>query len=124
MARDRQVFGGDRGFLLENFLDRPESRLLGSERSFVLLRQGRRGTQIGPLVAGSNGEARDLLEAALANISGPVIVDLLDAGTALRPVLEKHGFEAFRTFERMVLDRDELPGEPQALMVAAGPEFG
>jgi hypothetical protein len=53
-----------------------------------------------------------------------VIVDLLDAGAALEPLLLQRGFEAFRTFERMLLDRDRLPGLPAELMVAAGPEFG
>ena len=51
-------------------------------------------------------------------------VSVLDAGEGLHPVLEKHGFEAFRTFERMVLDRHDLPGIASDLMVAAGPEFG
>ena len=124
LARDRQVFGGDRGFLLENFLDRSGTAVIGGGRNFVIMREGRRAMQIGPLIAGSDAEARDLLEAALAAASGPVILDVLDAGAGLNPVLEKHGFEAFRGFERMVLDRDGLPGEPAALMVAAGPEFG
>ncbi|MDQ6434815.1 GNAT family N-acetyltransferase [Mesorhizobium sp. LHD-90] len=124
LARDMPAFGGDRGFLLENFLDRPGTAAIGDGRNFVVLREGRRATQIGPLVAGSGAEARDLLEAALAAVSGPVILDVLDAGTGLNAVLDKSGFEAFRGFERMVLDRPDLPGEPAALMVAAGPEFG
>lgn len=124
LERDREAFGGDRGFLLNNFLDRPGTLVLGNSRSFVLLRKGRRATQIGPLVCASPAEARELLELALGHVSGPVILDVLDAGEGLHPVLEKHGFEAFRTFERMVLDRDDLPGIVSDVMVAAGPEFG
>lgn len=124
LARDRQAFGGDRGFLLETFMNRSGTRLFRSGGGFAICREGRRATQIGPLVAGSEGQARDLLEEALAAASGPVILDVLDAGAVLDPVLVKHGFAAFRTFERMALDRDALPGEPQAVMVAAGPEFG
>ncbi|MEQ1951879.1 GNAT family N-acetyltransferase [Mesorhizobium yinganensis] len=124
LARDSQVFGGDRNFLLRNFLDRPGSAVIEDGRNFVVLREGRRATQIGPLIGSSDAEARDLLEAALAAVSGSVILDILDAGKGLNRVLGKHGFEAFRGFERMVLDRHGLPGEPAALMVAAGPEFG
>ncbi len=124
LKRDREAFGGDRGFLLDNFLNRPGTLVLGDSRSFVLLRQGRRATQIGPLLCASPAEGRELLELALSHVSGPVILDVLDAGEGLRPVLEKHGFEAFRTFERMVLDRDDLPGIVSDVMVAAGPEFG
>jgi len=121
---DVHAFGGDRRFLIESFLDRPGSMLLGDEKAYVLMRQGRRAVQIGPLVASSEAEARRLLESALAAVSGPVIVDLLDAGSGLRPVLARHGFEAFRTFERMILDRAALPGMPSNVMIAAGPEFG
>lgn len=124
LARDRQVLGGDRGFLLENFLGRLGTAVIGDNQCFVMMRQGRRATQIGPLIAGSDAEARDLLEAALAVVSGPVILDVLEAGAGLNAVLEKYGFEAFRGFERMVLDRHDLPGERAALMAAAGPEFG
>jgi GNAT superfamily N-acetyltransferase len=124
LARDRQVSGGDRGFLLENFLGRPGTAVIGDNQCFVMMRQGRRATQIGPLIAGSDAEARDLLETALVAVSGPVILDVLEAGAGLNAVLEKRRFEAFRGFQRMVLDRPDLPGEPAALMVAAGPEFG
>lgn len=124
LKRDREAFGGDRGFLLDDFLERHGTLVLGDSRSFVLLRQGRRATQIGPLVCASPAEASELLELALSHVSGPVILDVLDAGEGLNPVLEKHGFEAFRTFERMVLDRDDLPGIVSEVMIAAGPEFG
>lgn len=124
VAGDLAAFGGDRGFLIGNFLDRPGTRAFGDARNFVVLRKGRRAIQIGPLVAQDAANARALLAAALADSSGPVILDVLDAGTALGPVLTKHGFEAFRTFERMVLDSDALPGAPPTLMAAAGPEFG
>lgn len=122
--RDAQAFGGDRRFLLENFLDRPGTMVLGDTRNLVVLRQGRRAIQIGPLIADTESAGKELLEAALGAAAGPVILDVLDAGASLHPILSKHGFEAFRTFERMVLDCADLPGEPSMQMVAAGPEFG
>ncbi|MCT8972928.1 GNAT family N-acetyltransferase [Microbaculum marinisediminis] len=124
LERDRDVFGGDRGILLESFMDRDGSFVVSSDDDFAIVRRGRKAMQIGPLVAGSADAGKALLEQAIAIAEGPVIVDLLDAGSALAPVLEAHGFEAFRTFERMILDRDALPGQPSALMVAIGPEFG
>lgn len=124
LRTDLAAFGGDRRFLLENFLERDGTLLFGDDRSYVFARQGRRAAQIGPLVAASEAEGRDLLEYALASLSGPVILDVLEAGAGLDPVLTRHGFEPFRSFERMVLDRTELPGTPACLMVAAGPEFG
>jgi GNAT superfamily N-acetyltransferase len=124
LAGDGQAFGGDRGFLLKNFLGREGSTLIGDTHDFVIVRQGRRAAQIGPLVTRNQATARELLEAALDQVSGRAILDVLDAGACLRPLLEERGFEAFRSFERMVLDRDDLPGTPPALMVAAGPEFG
>lgn len=124
LKRDREAFGGDRGFLLDDLLSRPDTRALGDSQSFVLLRKGRRATQIGPLICASAAEARELLELALAHVSGPAILDVLEAGEGLHTVLERHGFEAFRTFERMVLDRDDLPGIVSDMMIAAGPEFG
>ena len=124
LAADRRAFGGDREFLIGDFLDRQGSRVIGDAGNFVILRSGRNATHIGPLVAQGATEARDLLETALAHVSGPTIMDVLDAGAGLHTVLTNHGFEPFRSFERMILDRDELPGIPSTLMVAAGPEFG
>ncbi|MEW9807095.1 GNAT family N-acetyltransferase [Mesorhizobium marinum] len=121
---DRQAFGGDRAFLLEDFCDRPGGVALGDARSFIMIRRGRRATQIGPLVAASAPEGQELLDMALATVAGAVIIDLLDAGSHLRPSLERRGMEAFRTFERMVLDRRDLPGAPDRMLIAAGPEFG
>ena len=124
IARDRQAFGGDRGFLLQDFLRRPGSAVLGDARDFLVSRQGRRATQIGPLVADTGGAAHDLLDEALALASGPVIIDVLDAGASLHALLTRRGFGIVRTFERMVLDGAARPGEHAVLMAAAGPEFG
>jgi hypothetical protein len=123
-ARDAEVFGGDRAFLISDFLEREGSFLVETDGGFAIGRRGRKATQIGPLIATDETAGRELLSAALATAQGPVIVDLLAAGAALEPVLLQHGFEAFRTFERMLLDGESLPGIPSQLMAAAGPEFG
>lgn len=124
LKRDRDVFGGDRRLVLGNFLDREGSFAVGSAEDFAVVRRGRKAMQIGPLIAGSNAAGQVILEEAIALAEGAVIVDLLDAGKGLAPVLKAHGFEVIRTFERMLLDCEQLPGRPSAMMVAAGPEFG
>jgi GNAT superfamily N-acetyltransferase len=124
LARDLAVFGGDRRFLLENFMNREGSFVVHSGDDFAIVRRGRRAMQIGPLIAGGGQSGKAILEEAIARTEGPVIVDLLEEGAALAPVLEAHGFAPIRTFERMTLDRDSLPGRPEEMLVAAGPEFG
>jgi hypothetical protein len=110
--------------MLRDFLGREGSYLIETDGGFALGRQGRKATQIGPLIAQDEAAGRELLTAAIGAAHGPVIVDLLAAGSALEPVLSQHGFEAFRTFERMMLDGDRLPGAASQMMAAAGPEFG
>ncbi len=124
LSGDLIAFGGDRGYLIESFLNRPGTLAYGDAQNFIIVREGRHASQIGPLVAQDEANAHELLRMALAVTSGPVILDVLDAGAALEPVLAQYGFEAFRSFKRMVLDRNSLPGTPATLLVAAGPEFG
>jgi GNAT superfamily N-acetyltransferase len=123
-ARDRHVFGGSRRYLIQDFADRPGTRIFRLRDSFLVARKGRRATQIGPMVSNDATEARALLEQALEAIEGRIIIDVLEAGNHLNEVLTARGFDAFRTFERMVLDRESLPGVPAELLLAAGPEFG
>src|SRR3954453_14620291 len=66
---DRDAFGADRRFLLQNLLARPGSTSFRAPTGFAILRQGRRTAQIGPVVAGS-GEAVPLLERAIAAATG------------------------------------------------------
>jgi len=121
---DAEAFGADRGFLLGNFLSRPGAAAVTRPGGFALLRPGRLATQIGPIVAPDADRARDLLDAAIDAASGPVIVDILQQGATLAPRLEAAGFAHRRSFLRMALGRDRLPGVPARLLAAAGPEFG
>lgn len=120
---DREAFGADRNFLFREFLSRPESDCFFGANGFTISRAGRRATQIGPLIADPK-EAPTLLEEAIRSASGPVIVDVLDAGNSLRPLLTHHGFSPKRHFVRMALGATSLPGESARLLAAAGPEFG
>jgi GNAT superfamily N-acetyltransferase len=120
---DRTAFGADRNFLFKDFLARPESDCFLGANGFTISRPGRRSTQIGPVVADAKN-APAVLEEAIRATSGRVIVDVLDAGSVLHSLLERHGFRPQRHFTRMALGLPTLPGDPSRLLAAAGPEFG
>ena len=120
---DRDAFGADRRLLLQNLMARPGSTSFRAPTGFAILRQGRKTSQIGPVVAGP-GEGIPLLERAVAAASGPVVIDVLEAGNALLPRLRALGFRQLRTFQRMALGIPQLCGNPSRLLAAAGPEFG
>lgn len=120
---DYFAFGADRSFLLEDLLSRPRSVAFGSTRGFAILRQGSSAFHVGPIVAQPR-EAHALAIAAIRAAPGQVFVDVLDAGKVLTETLTEHDFCRQRCFTRMALDLAALPGHPEQLMAAAGPEFG
>jgi GNAT superfamily N-acetyltransferase len=120
---DRNAFGANRRFLLQNFLARSGTKAFSTPSGFAILRDGRKTAQIGPLVA-SPDEAGPLLERAIAAAGERVIIDVLASGGALLPKLRTLGFRQLRPFTRMANGISQLPGEPSRLLAAAGPEFG
>jgi GNAT superfamily N-acetyltransferase len=123
LTLDHAAFGGDRRFLLDDFLARPDSLAFRSFRGFALLRRGSVASAIGPVVAEAS-EASALISNAVRAADGRVFVDVLDAGRALFPTLTALGFRPQRRFTRMALGLSALPGNPSRLLAAAGPEFG
>jgi GNAT superfamily N-acetyltransferase len=120
---DQVAFGADRGFLINDFLSRPNNVAFRSAHGYAILRQGSSATQIGPLVAEAS-QATALATEAIRAASGRVLVDVLDAGRVLIPMLHARGFRLQRPFTRMALGLATLPGNPELMMAAAGPEFG
>lgn len=123
LALDQSAFGANRRFLLEDFLSRPGSVAFQSAHGFAILRRGSSASHIGPIVAES-AEATELAAEAIRAASGPVIMDVLGAESALIPTLTAHGFRPKRNFTRMAVGLTQLPGNPERLLAAAGPEFG
>jgi hypothetical protein len=109
---------------LEDFLARPGAIAWTRGDSYLVMRQGHRAMQIGPLIASSAEAARALLATAIAAARGKVFLDLFTPWRELAALLETCGFARQRPFLRMALDRADLPGDPQRLAIAAGPEFG
>jgi ribosomal protein S18 acetylase RimI-like enzyme len=121
---DALAFGSERRFLLQDFLARPGTAAWTCDGSYLVMREGHRAMQIGPLVASSAEAACVLLATAIANARGRVFLDLFTSWPDLAALLESLGFKRQRPYIRMALDRPTLPGDMTRLAIAAGPEFG
>jgi hypothetical protein len=124
---DMEAFGADRALVLHDLhARRPEAAFFahagGRTSGFVLARPGRLASQIGPLVADDDETADRLLRAALAALSGPVIVDVFTHRQAVCELLGNLGFTAQRPFTRMLTGASPLPETRTVL--SAGPELG
>ena len=128
-AYDRAPFGADRAYILEHlrrrapglaFIAERDSRIAG----FILGRDGRTSTQVGPLVAEDAQTALDLLRHTLAAVPGSVCIDIADHHAGLHSWLDGHGFTPVVPFTRMYLGRRELFDDPERIFAIAGPELG
>jgi GNAT superfamily N-acetyltransferase len=129
-AYDTQAFGADRSALLARLQGRlPGAAELCAMRNgrvvgFILGRDGRLATELGPLVADDPDIARALFAPALAAISGPVFVDLVDGKRGLRTLLDSYGFRVQRPFTRMMLGCKTPFDDGARTFAVVGPEFG
>jgi len=128
-ALDTPAFGADRLPLLRLLAQRQPSaarvlELGGQITGYVLAREGREATQIGPLLAPDEVAASWLLADAMAAVAGPAYADLLDDRPTLLAQMRLLGFEHQRPFTRMVHGRKKAPGDAGAVMLVAGPELG
>ena len=126
---DAAAFGAGRDAILRHLSARkPDLALLavdgGEIRGFVLARDGRLATQIGPLVARDAATARALLAAQLARLHGPVFLDAADHHETLRDWLAARGFQRQRGYTRMLRRRERPLDDPATIWIIAGPEFG
>ncbi|MGP0090209.1 MAG: GNAT family N-acetyltransferase [Xanthobacteraceae bacterium] len=126
---DLPVFGEDRSALLATLLQRQpliaHVAVAGSKiAGFVLGREGRRATQVGPLIAEDAEIAIRLLQAALAAIEGPVFIDVPDRHAKVQAWLAARGFAVQRGYMRMLLGRSQPLDDPSRVMAITGPEFG
>ena len=128
-AYDTAAFGADRSRLLGRLRGRlPPADLVarcgGRLVGFLLGRDGRIASQLGPLIADDAVVSRALLARTLATIAGPIFIDLADSKTDTRAWLEARGFTAQRPLTRMVHRRREGFGDPARSYAVVGPEFG
>jgi len=96
--QDRVVFGADRSGLLSRLRRRSSAYAAVAERDgrlagYVLGRDGRSATQIGPVIADDEPTAVALIAHALARIGTPVYIDAADRFGGLSEWLTRTGFE-------------------------------
>lgn len=126
---DAQVFGADRGALLSCLRSRLPAAALCARRNgeivgFVLGRDGRSASELGPLIADNDVIARALLSRAVATIDGPACIDLADTKADIAAWLTTIGFAPQRPFTRMLLRRRESFDDTARTFAVVGPEFG
>ena len=129
LALDATAFGAGRERLLRALAARlPQAALVAEENGglagFLLGRDGREASQLGPLVARSSDAARALLAAALAAVRAPLILDVVDREPGITAWLGSLGFAFQRPFTRMVHGAPAAPGEAGRVFCPAGPELG
>jgi GNAT superfamily N-acetyltransferase len=128
-AFDAAAFGADRSAVLSRLRGRLPvaefvARRAGRVAGFLLGRDGRTASQLGPLVAEDDAVATALLARGLAGVAGPLYVDLADAWTGVADWLHRQGFAVQRPFTRMLYRRQASFDDPARTFAVAGPELG
>jgi len=127
-AYDGAAFGADRSKLLSSLRGRSPAEFVALRDNavcgFLLGRNGRVATQLGPLIAEDDAIAQALLTRGLAAVDGPVYVDVSDSKTALLALMAARGFVPERPFTRMLHGRTTGFDDPARTYAVVGPEFG
>jgi predicted N-acetyltransferase YhbS len=117
-ARDREVFGADRGALLADLWRRAPQFAWMSEGAYCFGRPGFRYPQIGPVVADNAGLAREVVGHCAALHEGEgFAIDIPRRADGL-------DFSVERPFLRMSLCEPRPHGRPEQVFAITGPEFG
>lgn len=125
LARDRKVFGADRGAALRwARASAPDLAWATPGGAYCFGRHGDHSDHLGPVVAESRESALALVRACLAlPRRRPLILDargdpgwLADLGAL--------GFREQRPLTRMYLGETRPPSEPERELAIVGPEFG
>jgi len=129
VAYDCALSGMERPALLRHLASRqPKAAWVaqagGRTRGFVLAREGRAASSIGPVVADDETTGLALIARAASSVPGPFIIDIPDAHAEIRRWLEGQGAVSPRGYVRMTLG--DAPGlnDPSHLFALAGPELG
>jgi GNAT superfamily N-acetyltransferase len=127
---DKELFGADRGFLLESLWNEaPEFAAAvwedGSILGYAFGRRGLFADHLGPWVGRTLAAAEQILQRFLATSSREtLIVDCMKSNSAAVKLLGIYGFAPSRPLTRMVRGPNAYPGRPNLFCSILGPEFG
>ncbi len=128
-ALDAEAFGADRSALLRHLAGRSAAFACVAERGdriagYLLGRDGRVATQIGPLIAVEAEVAQALVDYALPRITGPILIDVLDRHADFAAQLQAADFAIERSYTRMAFGAAPQFGDAHRTVAIAGPELG
>jgi len=127
---DREIFGADRGSLLQSLAAENPDLALSAEREGEIAGYafGRRGTladHLGPWMSRDEETAAQLLDEFLGRSRRETIfVDALKDRRFLSEMLLSRGFKVSRPLTRMLRGPNQYPGHAEKLCAILGPEFG
>lgn len=125
LARDRAVFGADRGALLASFYRRAPDLAWVAGDGYCFGRPGYRYSQLGPVIAPDPETARQLVSYCLVAQHGKrFAMDVPRHSPDWIAWLESAGFAIERPFLRMCRGRLPDAGAPERQFAIGGPEFG
>jgi hypothetical protein len=128
-AFDLAASAMERPALLAHLAQRQPARSFVAEtagrlRGFVLGREGRIASSIGPIIAENEATALALMAKAASAVQGPFIVDVPEAHGEVRRWLQTQGAVSPRGYMRMTLGTAARLGDPSHVFALAGPELG
>jgi len=127
---DRPLSGMERPTVLAHLATRQPGLAFVAEAAsgriagFVLGREGRFATSIGPVVADDEATALALISRAARAAAPPFILDTPDAHLGVRAWLESEGATSPRAYMRMTLGEAKGLDDPRHIFALAGPELG
>jgi GNAT superfamily N-acetyltransferase len=124
LRRDREVFGADRGEMLESLFRRSPECAWVASGGYCFGRPGHRYHQLGPVVAERCESACDLVSHCCAALDGRrFVIDAPQLDCQWLTWLASVGFVEERPFVRMFRAGDTPPGQPARHYAITGPEF-
>jgi hypothetical protein len=129
LVYDRARSVMDRPALLTHLAERQPKAAWVAERGgrlsgFVLGREGRTATSIGPVIAEDEPTGLALIAKAASSVPGPFIIDVPQAHAEILGWLQRQGAVSPRGYVRMTLGTAPGLDDPSHVFALAGPELG